>query len=154
MEERLPPLSLGPEKVKFAYLTEVFYSMLDSLELCQFVWGPGWTLYGPQETAEMVKAVTGWEMSVSELMTVGERRLNLMRAFNAREGFDRQQDKLPKKFYKALQGEGPTAGIALTHEEVESALDGYYRLAEWTNDGKPTKAKLEKLDLAWAAELL
>ena len=154
MEERLPPLSLGPEKVKFAYLTEVFYSMLDSLELCQFVWGPGWTLYGPQETAEMVKAVTGWDMTVAELMAVGERRLNLMRAFNAREGFDRQQDQLPKKFYKALQGEGPTAGIALTHEEVESALDGYYRLAEWTNDGKPTKAKLEKLDLAWAAELL
>ena len=154
MEERLPPLSLGPEKVKFAYLTEVFYSMLDSLELCQFVWGPGWTLYGPQETAEMVKAVTGWDMTVAELMAVGERRLNLMRAFNAREGFDRQQDQLPKKFYKALQGEGPTAGIALTHEEVEAALDGYYRLAEWTNDGKPTKAKLEKLDLAWAAELL
>lgn len=154
LEDRLPPLSLGAEKVKFAYLTEVFYSMLDSLELCQFVWGPGWTLYGPQETAEMVKAITGWDMTVAELMAVGERRLNLMRAFNAREGFDRQQDKLPKKFYQALQGEGPTAGIALTHEEVESALDGYYRLAEWTNDGKPTKAKLEKLDLAWAAELL
>ncbi|MCX6065404.1 MAG: aldehyde:ferredoxin oxidoreductase, partial [Chloroflexi bacterium] len=35
MEERLPPMSLGVEKVRFAYLTEVFYSMLDSLELCQ-----------------------------------------------------------------------------------------------------------------------
>jgi aldehyde:ferredoxin oxidoreductase len=154
LEERLPPLSLGKEKVKFAYLTEVFYSMLDSLELCQFVWGPGWTLYGPQETAEMVKAVTGWDMSVGELMAVGERRLNLMRTFNAREGINRNADKLPKKFYKALDGEGPTAGIALTHEEIESALDEYYRLAEWTNDGQPTKAKLEKLDLAWAAELL
>jgi aldehyde:ferredoxin oxidoreductase len=154
MEERLPPLSLGPEKVKFAYLTEVFYSMLDSLELCQFVWGPAWTLYGPQETADLVRAVTGWEMTVDELMAVGERRLNLMRLFNSREGFDRKDDKLPKKFYKALEGEGPTAGIALTHDEVETALDGYYRLAEWTNDGQPTKAKLEKLNLAWAAELL
>lgn len=154
LPERLEPMSLGPAKVKFAYKTEVFYSMLDSLELCQFVWGPGWTLYGPQETADMVKAVTGWDVTVDELMTIGERRLNLFRAFNAREGLDRKQDKLPKKFYKALQGEGPTAGIALTHEEIESALDGYYRLAEWTNDGKPTKAKLEKLDLAWAAEAL
>jgi aldehyde:ferredoxin oxidoreductase len=154
MPDRLPALSLGPDKVKFAYQTEVFYSMLDTLELCQFVWGPAWTLYGPQEAADMVKAITGWDISVDELMVVGERRLNLMRTFNAREGIDRKADKLPKKFYKALQGEGPTAGMALTHEEIESALDGYYQLAEWTNDGIPTKAKLEKLDLAWAAEML
>lgn len=154
MPERLAPMSLGPEKVKFAYLTEVFYSMLDSVELCQFVWGPGWTLYGPQETANMVSAVTGWNVSVDELMAVGARRLNLFRTFNAREGFDRKQDKLPKKFFKALQGEGPTAGIALSHEEIEAALDEYYRLAGWTNDGKPTKEALQKLDLAWAAELL
>jgi aldehyde:ferredoxin oxidoreductase len=36
MPDKLPALSLGPEKVNFAWLTEVFYSMLDSLELCQF----------------------------------------------------------------------------------------------------------------------
>ncbi|MCG2787769.1 MAG: aldehyde ferredoxin oxidoreductase family protein [Anaerolineae bacterium] len=154
LNKTLEPMSLGAEKVKFAYLGEVFYSMLDTVELCQFVWGPGWTLYGPQETADMVKAVTGWDVNVDELMAVGERRLNLMRVFNAREGFDRKQDKLPKKFYKALQGEGPTAGIALTHEEVEFALDEYYKLAGWTNDGKPTKSQLEKLDLAWAGELI
>lgn len=154
LTEPQEPLSLGAEKVKFAYLGEAFYSMLDSVELCQFVWGPGWTLYGPKETAEMVNAVTGWDVTVDELVKVGERRLNLMRVFNAREGFDRKQDKLPKKFFKALQGEGPTAGIAITHEEVEFALDEYYKLAGWTNDGKPTREQLEKLDLAWAGELL
>ena len=154
LDKTLEPMSLGAEKVKFAYLGEVFYSMLDTLELCQFVWGPGWTLYGPQETTDMVKAVTGWDVSVDELMAVGERRLNLMRVFNVREGFDRRQDRLPKKFFKALEGEGPTAGIALTHNEVEFALDEYYKLAAWTNDGKPTRTKLGKLDLTWAGELL
>ncbi len=154
MEERLPPLSLGKEKVKFAYLTEVFYSMLDSVELCQFVWGPAWTLYGPQETADMVKAVTGWDVSVDELMKVGGRRLNLMRTFNAREGLDRKDDKLPKKFFKALQGEGPSAGVALAQEEIEAALDEYYKLAGWTNSGTPTKNSLQLLDLDWAVELM
>lgn len=154
MPERLPAMSLGPEKVKFAYLTEAFYSMLDSLELCQFVWGPGWTLYGPQETADTVNAVTGWDVTVDELVKVGERRIHLMRVFNAREGMNRNADKLPKKFYQALKGEGPTAGMSLTHEEIESALDEYYRLAEMTPNGEPTKGKLEKLDLAWAAELI
>ena len=128
--------------------------MLDSLELCQFVWGPAWNLYGPQDTADLVRAVTGWDVSVDELMKVGARRLNLMRTFNSREGLERKDDRLPKKFFRALQGQGPTAGIAITHEEVEAALDEYYRLAGWTNNGDPTRASLELLDLDWAVALL
>jgi aldehyde:ferredoxin oxidoreductase len=152
--EPQPGLSLTPEKVRFAYLTEVFYSMLDSLELCQFVFGPAWTLYGPAETVEMIRAVTGWDITVDELMEVGKRRLNLFRTFNAREGLDRNADKLPKKFFKQLQGEGPTAGIALTHEEVEAAIDEYYRLAGWTANGVPTRETLQKHDIEWAGEYL
>lgn len=149
-----PGYSLTEEKVRFAYLTEVFYSMLDSLEVCQFVFGPAWTLYGPAETVEMVRAVTGWDVTVDELMAVGERRLNLFRTFNAREGLNRNADKLPKKFFKALKGTGPTAGVALTHEEIESALDNYYKFAGWTSDGIPTRETLQKHDIEWAAEYL
>jgi aldehyde:ferredoxin oxidoreductase len=152
--EPQPGYSLTPEKVRFAYLTSVFYSMLDSAELCQFVYGPAWTLYGPAETVEMINAVTGWDITVDELMEVGKRRLNLFRTFNAREGLDRQADKLPKKFYKQLQGAGPTAGMALTHDEIESAIDEYYQLAGWTNDGVPTRETLQKHDIEWAAEYL
>lgn len=152
--EPQPGYSLTPEKVRFAYLTEAFYSMLDSAELCQFVYGPAWTLYGPAETAEMIRAVTGWDITVEELLAVGERRLNLFRVFNAREGLGRKDDKLPKKFFKQLQGTGPTTGFALTQEEVESALDHYYKLAGWTNDGVPTKETLKKHDVEWAAEYL
>lgn len=148
--EPQPGYSLTAEKVRFAYLTQVFYSLLDSAELCQFVFGPAWTLYGPAETVEMIRAVTGWDITVEELMTVGERRLNLFRIFNAREGLDRKDDKLPKKFFKQLQGVGPTAGIALTHEEVDSAIDEYYKLAGWTNNGIPTPETMERLDIAWA----
>jgi aldehyde:ferredoxin oxidoreductase len=146
--------SLSYEKVRFAYLTQVFFSMLDSAELCQFVWGPGWTLYGPQETVEMIHAVTGWDVTLEELMAVGYRRLNLMRTFNAREGLDRKADKLPKKFFKALQGEGPTAGIALDKAGMNTAIDQYYQLAGWTNEGIPTAETLSKHDIAWAAEYL
>ncbi|MCK6539038.1 MAG: aldehyde ferredoxin oxidoreductase family protein [Anaerolineales bacterium] len=152
--EPQPGYSLTEEKVRFAYLTEVFYSMLDSVELCQFVFGPAWTLYGPAETVEMIRAVTGWDVTVEELMEVGARRLNLFRTFNAREGLTRNADKLPKKFFKQLQGSGPTAGIALTHEEIESALDNYYKFAGWTNDGVPTRETLKKHDIEWAAEYL
>jgi len=146
--------SLTEEKVRFAYLSEVFYSMLDSAELCQFVFGPAWTLYGPAETVTMVNSVTGWDMTVDELMAVGARRLNLFRTFNVREGLGRNADKLPKKFYKALKGEGPTAGVALTESEVNTAIDHYYSLAGWTASGVPTRGGLKKLDIEWAADYL
>ncbi len=145
-----PAYSLTDEKVRFAYQTQLFYSMLDSASLCQFVYGPTWTLYDAQDTASMINAVTGWDVTVEELMEVGERRLNLLRAFNAREGLNRKDDKLPKKFFKQLKGSGPTGGIALTQQELDHALDEYYRLAGWTTDGIPTPATLAKLDIAWA----
>lgn len=146
-----PPGSLTPEKIRFAAYTQIFYSMLDTVELCQFVWGPAWTLYGPSETVEMIRAVTGWNVSLYELMKVGERRLNMLRLFNAREGMGRKEDKLPKKFFKALQGSGPTAGFALNQDEFERVLDLYYELMGWTSDGIPTPAKLADLGISWAA---
>jgi aldehyde:ferredoxin oxidoreductase len=131
--------------------TQHFYSFLDSADLCQFVWGPAWTLYGPVETVEMVRAVTGWaDFALDELMQVGERRLNMLRVFNAREGIDRRADQLPKKFFKALQGTGPTTGVALTVEEIERAKDEYFEMSGWDQStGNPTRTTLERLDLGW-----
>jgi aldehyde:ferredoxin oxidoreductase len=154
LSEPQPQYSLTPEKVRFALQGELFYSMMDSLELCQFVWGPAWTLYGPKETMEMVNAVTGWDVTVDELLLVGQRRLNMMRTFNSREGLDRKDDKLPKKFFKALQGTGPTAGKVINKGEFEKALDHYYMLNGWTMNGIPTRQKLVELDLGWASEYL
>lgn len=142
--------SLGPEKVRFAAYTHIFYSILDTLELCQFVWGPAWTLYGPSELVAFVHAVTGWPVSLYELMKVGERRLNMLRLFNAREGFDREDDRLPAKFFKPLGGSGPTAGVALDPVEFDTALDQYYQLMGWTVNGNPSPVKLADLGLAWA----
>lgn len=147
------PRSLGEDKVRFAYKSQVFYSFLDSADMCQFVWGPAWTLYGPAEAVAVVKLITGWDdFDLDELMEVGERRLNLLRAFNAREGIDRKADRLPKKFFKALQGEGPTAGVALTREELKAAQDMYYALAGWdAASGNPTPETMKRLELDWVS---
>ena len=141
---------LSDEKVAFAYRTQCFYSALDSLGLCQFVWGPSWQLYGPTETVELVQAGTGWDATLDELLTVGERRISMMRAFNAREGIGKAADTLPRKLFEPLGGKGPTAGVALTREEFEHARDAYYRLAGCDPaTGYPTRAKLDALGLDW-----
>jgi aldehyde:ferredoxin oxidoreductase len=71
----------------------------------------------------------------------------MLRYFNAREGFTRKEDTLPKKFFQPLAGEGPTAGTALDPAEIETALDTYYQLMGWTQDGVPTQAKLAELEI-------
>ena len=146
------PQSLSDEKIRFALASQHMYSAMDSLNLCQFVYGPAWQLYGPEDMVELVRTVTGWEdVDFDELQKVGERRLNMMRAFNAREGIDRQADVLPEKLFKPLKG-GASDGWKLDHDEVEAALDKYFELCGWdVKIGIPTRDKLEELDLGWVA---
>ena len=151
--EPQPKFSLNPEKIRFTLYTQRIYSALDSLNLCQFVWGPAWHLYGPNQMVELVRAVTGWDVSLWELMKVGERRLNLLRAFNAREGVGAAADTVPPKLLVPLAG-GASDGIALDGDEVQAARALYYRMAGWDEDGRPTRAKLEELGLAWVANEL
>lgn len=143
--------SLGPEKIRLALRTEHFYSAVDSIGLCQFVFGRAWQLYGPEQAAELVAAATGWSYTLQELMQLGEMRLNLMRAFNAREGIDRIQDTLPNKLYRPLKG-GATDGVKMDPAEIERALDLYYQMSGWeVGTGVPGRAKLAQLGVEWAA---
>ncbi|MCJ7536089.1 MAG: aldehyde ferredoxin oxidoreductase family protein [Anaerolineales bacterium] len=142
--------SLSDEKIRFAMVSQHMYSAMDSLNLCQFVYGPAWQLYGPEDMLKLVQVVTGWEgVSFEELQKVGERRLNMMRAFNAREGIDRKADVVPEKLFKPLIG-GVSDGWQLDRAEVESALDKYFEFCGWEIEtGVPTREKLEDLDLEW-----
>ena len=155
LTEAQPPRSLGPEKIRYARRTQYLYSLMDSVNVCQFVYGPAWQLFGPQELRNMIEYVTGWDVTIDELLQVGERRLNMLRAFNAREGIDREQDKLPEKmFKKALKG-GSTEGIKLDQAEFEAGLDEYFRQNDWdVETGIPTRPKLEELELGWVADQL
>ncbi len=146
-------LALNPEIVRFALYTQYLYSCLDSVNLCQFVWGPSWHLYGPSQMVELVRAVTGWNVSLWELIKVGERRLNLMRAFNLREGAAAEHDALPPKLAIPLSG-GQSDGWSVTAQEVEAAKALYYQMAGWDTAGRPTRAKLQELALGWVADEL
>ncbi|HLF25643.1 MAG TPA: aldehyde ferredoxin oxidoreductase family protein [Anaerolineae bacterium] len=141
---------MNEEKVRFAYRTQLNYSFLDTATLCQFVWGPAWTLFGPEQEVALMKAVTGWDVTIDEIQTVGERRLNLLRAFNAREGVGRDKDTLPKKVLSRPLKGGRSDGRTVTPEELDFALNTYYELAGWDKTtGMPTQAKLEELGLGW-----
>jgi aldehyde:ferredoxin oxidoreductase len=151
--EGVEPRSLGDEKMRFTVASQRLYAAMDSLTICQFVFGPAWQLYGPDDIVELVQAVTGWEdFSYAEIEKVGERRINMMRAFNAREGFDRKDDLVPEKLFKPLKG-GASDGWKLDRTEFETALDKYYEISGWdVASGLPSREKMEELDLDWVVD--
>jgi aldehyde:ferredoxin oxidoreductase len=143
------PYELDAEKVRFALDTQKYFSVLDTLSLCQFVWGPSWELYGPDELLELCRFGIGWETSLYELMMVGERRMNMMRQFNAREGFTSADDTLPERIFEPFS-DGPSEGIHVDREAFEAAKKLYYDMAGWDpQTGNPTEATLKKLSLDW-----
>lgn len=146
------PFELDEEKVKFALNSQQYFSILDSLCLCQFVWGPSWELYGPTDLVDLCKCGIGWDTSLYELMLVGERRINMMRYFNARAGFTKEDDKLPDRIFEPFK-DGPSKGICLDKNNFENAKALYYEFAGWDEQkGNPTATTLKKLSLGWLIE--
>jgi aldehyde:ferredoxin oxidoreductase len=153
LKDPQPDGGLEVAKIRYMLYTQWFYSLMDSINVCQFVYGPAWQLYDPNQLVTMARAVTGWDLSLWELMKVGERRVNLMRAFNAREGFTREHDVLPPKLAKPRQG-GPSDGVFIDPADLEAAKDAYYAMCGWDANGVPTRNKLEELGLDWVADEL
>jgi aldehyde:ferredoxin oxidoreductase len=140
---------LNEAKVEYALTTQYAYSALDTADVCQFVFGPAWQLLGMKDLADVISAVHGEETTVDDLMTLGARRLNMLRAFNAREGITRERDTLPKRLFTPLEG-GPSNGKSVDREEFEAALEIYYEKAGWDPiTGNPTAETLDGLGLSW-----
>jgi len=145
---------LNEAKVEYALVTQYAYSALDTFSVCQFVYGPAWQLLSMGNLAEMVSAVTGWDIDIEEMLQVGARRVNMMRVYNLREGMGRVDDVLPKRLFEEPLISGASDGVSLDTIEFETALDEYYKQAGWdTQNGTPTQETLDNLGLHWLAEL-
>jgi aldehyde:ferredoxin oxidoreductase len=148
-----PANVMNAEKVRYAVYSQRLISCVDALCVCKFVYGPAWQLFNTSQFVDAVRAITGWNVSLWEMMKVGERRLNLLRAFNAREGVGMDADVMPPKLSIPLEG-GATDGVAVPVEEFEAARALYYQMVGWDDKGFPTRAKLEELGLGWVADEL
>ena len=125
--------------------TQSLWALVDSLILCKFIAPVRAMTFS--EMVEMTNLATGCNYTLDELMLVGERAVNLGRAFNVREGFTREDDRLPQRLYQPLQG-GPSADSRFTVEEFERGLDEFYTIRGWNvKTGRPTKEKLSELGL-------
>ena len=122
---------------------EDLMTIYDMTGVCKFTRG----IMYEEGVRELVNAVTGFDLSNSELMTAGERVYNLSKAFNSREGFSRKDDRLPKRVTEEEIPDGPAKGERISVEEFERELDRYYTVRGWNEEGIPLKNTLKELDL-------
>jgi aldehyde:ferredoxin oxidoreductase len=119
----------------------LFMQLVNSAGICQF--GP---LTSALPLVEYLNFATGWDLSADEYLTIGERILNLRKAFTVREGILPDDTKL---HFRAAGNpplsKGPTKGVAV---DTEKLTKSFYSLVGWDLEtGGPTKAKIEELGI-------
>ena len=146
--EGLPLEDLSSAKVRML----IYFVNLRVLDNCALMcmFAP----WSPNQKVEIFKAVTGWDTSLWELAKVGERALNLAKAFNMREGFTDEEDWLPPRMFQPQNG-GPIPDTAVEPRKLRKAKKTYYRMMGWDEGtGVPTVGKLEELDIPWVGKHL
>lgn len=143
-------LELSPRKVRAYTYANHWWSLCSCVGVCQLAAVPIDTI-GLTLVTNAMRAVTGWDTSLWELVKVGERAKALARAFNCREGFTPRDDRLPKRLHEAFT-EGPLKDVRIDPEQFQKALRLYHQMEGWDPEtGWPTFAKLAELGIEWAA---
>jgi aldehyde:ferredoxin oxidoreductase len=150
LAESMKRLELSPRKVRAFMYASHWWALCSCMGVCHLAAAPidavGLTL-----VTNAMRAVTGWDTSLWELVKVGERAKALARAFNCREGFTPKDDRLPQRLHEAF-ADGPLKGVRVDPETFQRALRLYHQMEGWDPEtGWPTFAKLAELGIEWAA---
>ncbi|MDA0352830.1 MAG: aldehyde ferredoxin oxidoreductase family protein [Chloroflexi bacterium] len=115
----------------------------NAVGICSFL------AYDNDQTMEILKAVTGWDIDAEEMKTIAHRGHTLARLFNNRQGFTRADDVLPVRFQEDLpMHEG------LSPEFQDGLVMKYYDFQGWDENGVPTPAGMAALGLTEEAVAL
>jgi len=131
-------------KGKLVAYYENICALVDSLEVCKNL-AENMNILDYVKIAKLINIVTGMELGPDDVARVGERVINLERAYDIREGIRREHDTLPVKFLKEPLRVGPSVGHVI---ELEEMLNEYYSVRGWDiSTGIPRSNKLMELGL-------
>ena len=120
-------------------------AMLDSTGLCFF---PTFEPALEEPMLSLLSAITGREFDKAEFSKTGERIFNLEKLFNYREGFRREDDRLPDRFFEDAFTVGPKKGAVIDRAKFDAMLTQFYKDRGWDPETtKPAQAKLKELGL-------
>lgn len=151
--EPLPARELGDRKARNYAILENWASFGKVTGMCFFGPAPR-SFIAVDEIVQLVRAVTGWDADLDELLRIGERATNLARAFNVLHGFSRKDDVLPRRLFEPLPC-GPMEGVAISKPDFERTMGALYELKGWDPaTARPTRDRLRGLEIEWVADLL
>jgi aldehyde:ferredoxin oxidoreductase len=111
------------ESVRHAIETEDRAAVMDSLIICKFLRGVFSDLYS--EAADMLRAVTGWDVTAAELRATAKRIVATKRQVNVLAGWTLEEDTLPDRFFDDPLPEDPSA--VLTRNQLRALVQEYHR---------------------------
>jgi aldehyde:ferredoxin oxidoreductase len=111
------------ESVRHAIETEDRAALMDSLIICKFLRGVFSDLYS--EAADMLRAVTGWDVTAAELRATAKRIVATKRQVNVLAGWTLEEDTLPDRFFDDPLPEDPSA--VLTRNQLRALVQEYHR---------------------------
>jgi aldehyde:ferredoxin oxidoreductase len=136
----------SPEAAGLAVETEDRAALLDSLILCKFLRGVFADLFA--ESADLLRPVTGWDVTADELRTAARRIATAKKLYNVREGWTAAEDTLPRRFLSEGLPDGASAGAVLPRERLQAMIQGYYAARGWGRDGRVPAEVVHDLRLA------
>ena len=137
-------LNLSPNAASLAVETENKSALMDSLILCKFLRGVFDDFFA--DAAEMLRLVTGWDVTAAELSHTSERIVAAKKVFNIRAGWTASEDVLPGRFLNQPLPDDPQA--QLSSQQLAAAVRRYNEIRGWTAEGNIRDELLLELDLA------
>ncbi len=135
----IPPYT-SEGKGEMVYGLAEFNAVKFSLCICDF-----WATCNYDIMADLMTDITGKDWKAEDMGEIGRRVLNIARAFNQREGFNRKDDTVPKRIVNEALKSGPAAGQAIPQEAFDDMLDQYYQVMGWDKDGKMPEELIQSL---------
>lgn len=126
-------IDAGSETIEAVVRVENEAVLMDSLILCKFLRG----VFADRVAglAELLKPVTGWDVSSDELLETAGRIVTLKKAYNIDQGWTPAEDTLPLRFFDEPLPEGGSAGARLDPRRLADQITAYNLLRGWTADG-------------------
>ena len=129
--ERVDRRKLTPASASYAIETENKAALMDSLILCKFLRGVFSDFYA--EAADMLRLVTGWDVTANELRATAARIVTAKKRFNILAGWTPADDTLPERIlHEALPED---ARAKLSPERLASLVQAYNCARGWTPEG-------------------
>ncbi len=135
------PFDLDKNKVEIARMTQIYYSMMDALSVCMFIYGPG-NILTFEEIVSMINGATGFNYDFAALMKLGEAAVQLQKKLFIDFG-GADEEFLP--YLEEETPAGPTKGLKINRTDFEVARKYYYRLWNWDERGRPKEEILREL---------